>query len=1114
MISKKFNRRTVTAFLLSLVMVMTVFPLTPVSADALPPESPTGFAYNQEAGYFVWNTVPGADNYLVRVNDFFIEGELGWISDSGATTMANIGQVRIPYNWEAATLESRSISVVARNSAGTSPSSDSVTIPAVSTQLTPQNLTINEPNLTWSPVSGINHYRIYVNGIYRGTAAATQSFNLNSLSSPSIQDGDSLRIRAVNPTNFTMSELSEAVVFIPGNTVSVSTNIGSEATVSATWSNQLSPPAPGAVVTLNTTIPQWGGYVFSHWEILQDSAQIVLADRYSRTTTFTMPDGNVSVRAFYELANTVNVTAGSGGTATVGIPPNVAPSGTINVNSGVSVTLVATPSTGNRFVRWESSSEGVTFANAQSASTTFTMPNNNVSVNAVFQSTLSTVTVSRNITGGSTATARAINVAAGELINADQGVLVTLESSPPSGHALSQWRLITGPAGFTITNINNRYSSTASFYMPGGPVAVEAVFAPGNSVTVLSNFTDMGTAVPTSGAAENGTSVSITATPNPGFRFVRWEAVSPTNLTFANPNSASTTFAMRNTAVTVRAIFETGGQLVNVNTNNATMGTADARASGVSAGTSINVLQGSVVTLSATPTAGHAFSQWQVVSGPSGFTNTVFSNRFSPTATFTMPGSAVTVRAVFAVGRSVTVSSNDTAMGTAVPNSGAAQAGTRVTITATPATGHRFVRWEVIYGGAALVNINSASTSFDMPNNAVSIRAIFEYSQTIPTGGGQAIAYTVSSGVTTLDIPSTQVLDIISTSAGGMVSFDLSRLSNVTSVSMPRSAMAQFANANLGVAMILPRGVISLNQAAARSISAQTSAANVTSALTTVSQSSLTAAQRQAINSGDSIFSISFTSGTHTVSQFEGSITLTVPYTGQTPVAAWHLSDNGVRTKLNSGHNSIDRTVTFSTSRLTIHTVGRDGVTSSGENPFTDVRIGDWFFSDVSFAYRNNLMGGTSTTPMTFSPNIPLSRAMIVTILHRREGAPESAQTNNPFSDVPAGQWYSDAVLWAARNNIVSGYADGRFGTNDNITRQDLAVILVRYAAFKSLSLPTVQAYHGFSDESRISGYANDPVRVCFEAGIITGKPGNIFDPLGQSTRAEAAAMLRRFFEA
>ncbi|MCL2057432.1 MAG: S-layer homology domain-containing protein, partial [Oscillospiraceae bacterium] len=183
-------------------------------------------------------------------------------------------------------------------------------------------------------------------------------------------------------------------------------------------------------------------------------------------------------------------------------------------------------------------------------------------------------------------------------------------------------------------------------------------------------------------------------------------------------------------------------------------------------------------------------------------------------------------------------------------------------------------------------------------------------------------------------------------------------------------------------------------------------------------------------------------------------------------------------------------------------------------NPFVDVLGTDWFIDDVIYVYDKGLMMGTNTEPMRFSPQMTTTRAMIVTILYRMEGEPGATGFGNPFSDVAAGQWYTDAVLWAAANGIVSGYGDGIFGTDDEITREDLVVILDRYAFYARLTLPAIREYIGFADDAEIASYAKGAVEKFYKAGIVNGMPHNLFDPLGDAKRAEVAAMLHRFLEA
>jgi hypothetical protein len=182
--------------------------------------------------------------------------------------------------------------------------------------------------------------------------------------------------------------------------------------------------------------------------------------------------------------------------------------------------------------------------------------------------------------------------------------------------------------------------------------------------------------------------------------------------------------------------------------------------------------------------------------------------------------------------------------------------------------------------------------------------------------------------------------------------------------------------------------------------------------------------------------------------------------------------------------------------------------------PFADVRSTDWFIDAVMYAYNKGLMTGTNTDPLLFSPNATLTRGMVVTVLYRIAGSPEVSGLANPFDDVADSTWYTDAVKWAYHSGIVSGYGGGKFGPNDNITRQDMAVMLNNFAKHMGINLPSVRVYHGFSDDSDAANYAKEAIERFFKAGIVSGKPGNLYDPQGKATRAEFAAMIMNFMEA
>lgn len=178
--------------------------------------------------------------------------------------------------------------------------------------------------------------------------------------------------------------------------------------------------------------------------------------------------------------------------------------------------------------------------------------------------------------------------------------------------------------------------------------------------------------------------------------------------------------------------------------------------------------------------------------------------------------------------------------------------------------------------------------------------------------------------------------------------------------------------------------------------------------------------------------------------------------------------------------------------------------------PFTDVRSGDWFYDDAVYAFEKGLMNGTGST--TFSPNLITTRGMIVTILYRMENSP-AVTGSNPFNDVADGRWYTDAITWAAANNIVSGYGEGKFGPNDSISREQMASILYRFAAYKGYDVAKSADLAGYTDAESISDYALLPMQWANAEGLITGTAATTLDPAGHATRAQVAAIIHRFCE-
>lgn len=190
-----------------------------------------------------------------------------------------------------------------------------------------------------------------------------------------------------------------------------------------------------------------------------------------------------------------------------------------------------------------------------------------------------------------------------------------------------------------------------------------------------------------------------------------------------------------------------------------------------------------------------------------------------------------------------------------------------------------------------------------------------------------------------------------------------------------------------------------------------------------------------------------------------------------------------------------------------------DPIEAEWRNPFADVSGSDWFFNDVMYAYQNGIITGTSTT--TFKPNDAITRAQAAVIFYRMNGSP-AVTGNSPFADIentPGTAWYYNAVLWEQQVGVMAGHGNGMFHPDDNITREQLAVIFYNYAKYKGYDVSATNDLSGFTDAGNVADWAIDAMRWAVGSGIIGGHGNGILAPQGDATRAQVAAMLHRFIE-
>jgi hypothetical protein len=346
---------------------------------------------------------------------------------------------------------------------------------------------------------------------------------------------------------------------------------------------------------------------------------------------------------------------------------------------------------------------------------------------------------------------------------------------------------------------------------------------------------------------------------------------------------------------------------------------------------------------------------------------------------------------------------------------------------------------------------------------------------------------------------------------------------------IPAASIKEMIDAGLKSLVIgSPLGVISYNLTALQSMYGQGAGESFSFLIHKVAPAELNEAM-QAVAAGNDVYEIKVMRGGRVVANFgTGQVTTRLNYklqSGQSAygVKVWLLDEDGKLTGVTSAYNSAQGYVEFTRSSHSFYMIGYDVEAAKWtKNPFADVKEGDWFYDAVRFVYERGIMTGTGTEPMLFSPNVSLTRGMLVSILYRLAGESLTADGrpyDNPFTDITEGVWYTDAVKWAAANGVVAGYGDGRFGPNDNITREQLAVILFNYQQLSEIIPPADNSDLAFADSEKISDWAKVAVNRLTEQGLISGKPGNadsgnsanIFDPKSGATRAETASILERF---
>lgn len=346
--------------------------------------------------------------------------------------------------------------------------------------------------------------------------------------------------------------------------------------------------------------------------------------------------------------------------------------------------------------------------------------------------------------------------------------------------------------------------------------------------------------------------------------------------------------------------------------------------------------------------------------------------------------------------------------------------------------------------------------------------------------------------------------------AGVVIAPAISGTVNQVSVGLPTASLSSISGAGAGLTAETPVGSVTIPAAALASVASQAAGTTVTVSLAAVDAGSLTSAQREAVGNGQ-VYDISIFSNDTRIGRFDGSsITISLPYTlrdGEIAdgVTVWYLNGRDELERMACTYDGASGRAVFTTTHLSNYVVG---YAEPWENPFSDVAESDWFYSAVRYADQNGLLLGTGDG--AFRPDGGMTRAMLAAVLYRLSGKP-SAEPGSRYTDVPDGQWYTDAVRWACAGGILTGYGDGRFGTGDNVTREQLASALYRYAAYRNDAVTAAADLSAYTDAGSISVWARDAMAWANAQGLLLGRTATELAPSGTASRAEVAAVLLRF---
>jgi len=449
---------------------------------------------------------------------------------------------------------------------------------------------------------------------------------------------------------------------------------------------------------------------------------------------------------------------------------------------------------------------------------------------------------------------------------------------------------------------------------------------------------------------------------------------------------------------------------------------------------------------------------------------------------------------------------------------GSYQAGETVVIAAGTRSGYIFSGWSSTDNEIVFADATNATTTFVMPARPVTVTAQWTRSgeDFDGNGGSSGGSHTPSTPTVSTDTTTEDGTPTTTTSAEPPATVSGDTASATVNTSMGNEIVKQATANNSDTVVIAPKisrdvtkTEVSIPAATVSQIGNQTSA-SLTIATPVASVSIPNGGLGSLASAGGTVTvtvehlgsSIEFTvaAGGMPVQSIPGGVTLIVPVTNTTPGTVTVLvHEDGTRevVRKSVAHNGTLVIPLDGSAKLEI---------VDNSKSFADVPVDNWAADAVSFVGAHELFNGTA--PGRFSPVMPMSRGMLAQVLYNLESNPKQTAAN-VFTDIDNSKWYAEAVSWAAGRGIVGGYGNGTFGPNDPITREQLAVMLWRYAG--SPAATDKELY--FNDTDEISSFALDAMRWAVENGVLNGYGDGRLNPQGQATRAQVAQMLKNYLE-